>query len=34
MTFSAAVAATAVPGLTAGIPSMLTFPAPINSAAC
>src|SRR5580698_8884130 len=34
MTFSAAVAATAVPGLMAGIPSMLTLPAPINSAAC
>ncbi len=33
-TVKAAVTATAVPGLRAGIPSMQTFPAPINSAAC
>jgi len=33
-TVRAAVTATAVAALTAGMPSMLTFPAPINSAAC
>ena len=33
-TVRAAVTSTAVAGLRAGSPSMLTFPAPINSAAC